>query len=83
MEYAKIISKLRELAGIPQQLSEIRQSIEKQGEATRTAYERKQQEDKEQWRRVEVRFEDQEIRKGQTAFCAVLPCNRAEAIGEN
>lgn len=54
MEYAKIISKLRELAGIPQQLSEIRQSIEKQGEATRTAYERKQQEDKEQWRRVEV-----------------------------
>ena len=67
MNYAKlfadIANKIRELAGIPQQLTGIRQSIEEQGEATRSAYERNQKEEDEQWRRVEVLFDDQEIGK--------------------
>jgi hypothetical protein len=65
MNYTKrftdIASKIRELAGIPQQLTDIRKSIEEQGDATRAAYERNQQKEHEQWRRVEVRFDDQEI----------------------
>jgi hypothetical protein len=61
--FAEIARKIRELAGIPQQLAGIRQSIEEQGKATRAAYEGNQQQDREQWRRVEVRFTDDEIGK--------------------
>ena len=69
MNYAKlfadIANKIRELAGIPQQLTGIRESIEEQGKATRAAYESKQQQEQEQWRRVEVRFADEEKGKRQ------------------
>jgi hypothetical protein len=61
--FVGIANKIRELVGIPEQLTGIRESIEQQGEATRAAYERKQQQEQEQWRRVEVRFTDEEVRQ--------------------
>src|SRR5580704_1895548 len=65
MDYAKVISKLRELTGIPRQLTEIRESIEQEGNATRAAYERNQRQEREQRRRVEVASTDEEIRQRQ------------------
>lgn len=65
MNYTKVIDKIREFASIPEQLIGIRESIERENNATRVAYERANQQQQEQWRRIEGRLSEKELQEGQ------------------
>jgi hypothetical protein len=62
MNYTELITKIRQLADIPLQLTGIRRSIEEQGVATRAVFESERQ-DEEEWHKVEIKFTDEEIGK--------------------